>query len=354
MAATGATHVVLEATSHGLAQHRVDACEFDLGVVTNITHEHLDYHGSYEAYRAAKAKLFEFLSVTQPKSFFTPRCAILNFDDDSYQYLANQTKVIQLSYGANPGADIMADRVIQDASGLMFDIHGRSLLGSPWGMKVSTPLVGSYNISNCLAAVAACSGALSIDPVIAQGALKNVRKVPGRMEFIDMGQDFLAVVDFAHTPNALRSALLAARPLVKGRLIAVFGSAGLRDKEKRRMMAEISTEYADISVLTAEDPRTEPLVAILEEMATGANSRGGVEGKTYFRIHDRGEAIRFATDIARRDDIVLVCGKGHEQSMCFGDTEYSWDDRIALKAALAGLLEIPGPAMPYLPTQDRD
>lgn len=354
MVEIGATHVVLEATSHGLAQNRVDACEFDLGVVTNITHEHLDYHGSYEAYRAAKARLFEFLSVTQPKIFSTPRCAILNFDDASYQYLSSRTNAIQLSYGATPGADIMADRVVQDATGLKFEIHGKSLLDSPWEMKVFTPLVGSYNISNCLAAAAACSGALGVDPEIAQEALKNARKVPGRMEFIDMGQDFLAVVDFAHTPNALRNALLAARPLVKGRVIAVFGSAGLRDKEKRRMMAEISTEYADVSVLTAEDPRTEQLEAILEEMATGAKNRGGVEGKTYFRIHDRGEAIRFATNIARCDDIVLVCGKGHEQSMCFGDIEYSWDDRIALKAALAGLLEIPGPAMPYLPTQDQD
>jgi UDP-N-acetylmuramoyl-L-alanyl-D-glutamate--2,6-diaminopimelate ligase len=136
------------------------------------------------------------------------------------------------------------------------------------------------------------------------------------------------------------------------RVIAVFGSAGLRDKAKRRMMAEVSAELADLTILTAEDPRTESLDGILEEMAEGARSKAGGEGETFWRIPDRGEAIRFAVRLAREGDIVLACGKGHEQSMCFGSREHLWDDRTAMRAALAELLGIEGPKMPYLPTQD--
>jgi UDP-N-acetylmuramoyl-L-alanyl-D-glutamate--2,6-diaminopimelate ligase len=140
----------------------------------------------------------------------------------------------------------------------------------------------------------------------------------------------------------------------EGRVIAVFGSAGLRDKAKRRMMAEISAELADLTILTAEDPRTESLDEILEEMAEGARSKGGVEGETFWRVPDRGEAIRFALDLARKGDIVLSCGKGHEQSMCFGRREHLWDDRTAMRAALSELLGVEGPEMPYLPTQNTE
>jgi UDP-N-acetylmuramoyl-L-alanyl-D-glutamate--2,6-diaminopimelate ligase len=181
------------------------------------------------------------------------------------------------------------------------------------------------------------------------------------MERIDLGQEFTAIVDFAHTPNALRVSLEAAREMLaaqekstaaRGRVIAVFGSAGLRDREKRRMMAEVSAELADLTVLTAEDPRTESLDEILEQMAAGARSRGGREGETFWRVPDRGEAIRFALRLARPGDILLSCGKGHEQSMCFGAREHLWDDRTAMRAALSELLSVEGPAMPYLPTQD--
>jgi len=182
-----------------------------------------------------------------------------------------------------------------------------------------------------------------------------------------MGQNFKAIVDFAHTPNALKVTLEAARemlassPLPRGegpevrgqpRVIAVFGSAGLRDREKRRMMAETSAELADLTVLTAEDPRTESLDEILEEMAAGARSKGGREGQTFWRVPDRGEAIRFALRLAHEGDIVLYCGKGHEQSMCFGAREHLWDDQTAMRAVLSELLGVEGPNMPYLPTQD--
>jgi UDP-N-acetylmuramoyl-L-alanyl-D-glutamate--2,6-diaminopimelate ligase len=185
-----------------------------------------------------------------------------------------------------------------------------------------------------------------------QQGISAMQGIPGRMEVIDLGQDFMAIVDFAHTPNALQRALQTARQLTRGRVIAIFGSAGLRDRTKRRMMAEVSAKLADISVLTAEDPRTESLDAILAEMAEGAQSQDVQEGESFWRIPDRGEAIRHAIHQAKPGDVVISCGKGHEQSMCFGDIEYPWDDRIAMRAALSELLGVEGPQMPYLPTQD--
>jgi UDP-N-acetylmuramoyl-L-alanyl-D-glutamate--2,6-diaminopimelate ligase len=219
-------------------------------------------------------------------------------------------------------------------------------------VAASSNLVGAYNVSNCLAALTAAVYGLGIDPQVAAQGLAALEGIPGRMERIDMGQNFTAIVDFAHTPNALKVALEAGRTMTKGRVISVFGSAGLRDKEKRRMMAETSAELADLTVLTAEDPRTESLDGILEEMAAGAISKGGREGETFWRVADRGEAIKFALRLAREGDIVLSCGKGHEQSMCFGKTEYLWDDRTAMRAALAEFLGVDGPPMPYLPSQD--
>ncbi len=173
-------------------------------------------------------------------------------------------------------------------------------------VDIKVNLVGHYNVSNCLAALSATVFGLGIAPEIAAKGIANLPGIPGRMERIDMGQDFTAIVDFAHTPNALKVALETGRQMTEGRVIAVFGSAGLRDKEKRRMMAEISAELADLSVLTAEDPRTESLDGILEEMAAGAESRGGREGETFWRVPDRGEAIKFALKLARPGDIVLV------------------------------------------------
>ena len=354
MVDAGLTHVVLETTSHGWAQYRVDACEFDVGVITNITHEHLDQHGSYENYRAAKGRLFTSLEKTLQKKQGNPRLAVLNHDDHSYEYLDSITKVKKISYGLGENADVRAEKIEYSSSGMRFE----AVFG---GLRVviKNNLVGAYNISNCLAALTAMVIGLDIEPEIAARGIESLEGVPGRMERIDMGQDFTAIVDFAHTPNALKVALEAARQMLvkrkgdKGRVIVVFGSAGLRDKEKRRMMAETSAELADLTVLTAEDPRTESLDGILDEMAAGAKSRGGREGETFWRAPDRGEAIKFALSLARPGDIVLSCGKGHEQSMCFGKIEYPWDDRVAMRAALAELLHVDGPKMLYLPTQDK-
>jgi UDP-N-acetylmuramoyl-L-alanyl-D-glutamate--2,6-diaminopimelate ligase len=350
MVEAGLDYVVLEATSHGLAQHRVDACEFDLGVVTNITHEHQDYHGSYEAYRAAKGRLFTSLMETRRKAHHPPRAAILNRDDSSYDFLAGITRVLQVTYGFHPQAQVRAEEVQDDQGELEFVVQGPG-----FKFPARTGLSGRFNVYNCLAAVAAAVEVLGISADQAQAGLAQMRGVPGRMEQLELGQSFKAVVDFAHTPNALRSALEAARRMADqgdppGRVIAVFGSAGLRDREKRRMMATTSLELADLTVLTAEDPRTESLDAILAEMAAGAEAAGGREGENFWRVPDRGEALRLAVSLARPGDVVISCGKGHEQSMCFGTQEFAWDDRVALQAALSERLNLPGPEMPVLPT----
>ncbi len=218
-------------------------------------------------------------------------------------------------------------------------------------MPVETSLAGAYNRANCLAALAATVTGLQVAPEAARQGIAGLPPIPGRLERVELGQDFTAIVDFAHTPNALRRVLETGRELTAGRVIAVFGSAGLRDREKRRLMAEISARLADLTVLTAEDPRTESLDGILAEMAAGAEAAGGVEGRTFWRIPDRGEALHFAIGQARPGDVLLACGKGHEQSMCFGEIEYPWDDRTALRAALSDFMRVPGPEMPYLPTR---
>ena len=345
MVAAGLTHVVLESTSHGLSQHRVTGCEFDIGVVTNITHEHLDYHKTYEEYRVAKGRLFTMLAETPEKSQGNPRLAVLNRDDSSYDYLHALTQVRQIAYSLNLSVDVWAEEVQLQSTGMNFVAVGKG-----FRQPITSVLVGDYNISNILAAFSAAVFGLGISPEIAARGIATLPGVPGRMERIDLGQDFTAIVDFAHTPNALEVTLKTARQLTNGRVIAVFGSAGLRDRAKRRMMAQVAVHMADVTVLTAEDPRTESLDAILAEMADEAVKEGGIEGEDFFRVPDRGDAIRKGLQIARPGDLVIACGKGHEQSMRFGTVEYPWDDRIAMRAALADLLGIKGETMPALPT----
>jgi UDP-N-acetylmuramoyl-L-alanyl-D-glutamate--2,6-diaminopimelate ligase len=285
------------------------------------------------------------LADTPAKPGGIERLAVLNADDEAFDYLRSVTQVRHVTYGLGPLADIRAEGESTGAQGLSFEVRDGDRR-----LPVRTPLIGRYNIPNVLAAYAATVCGLGLAPEQAVAAISTFGGIPGRMERIDLGQPFLALVDFAHTPNALRQALAAARQVASGRVIAVFGSAGLRDRQKRRMMAEIGARAADLSILTAEDPRTESLEAILEEMAQGALAAGGVEGRSFLREPDRGRALRLAVSRARPGDVVVACGKGHEQSMCFGEIEYAWDDREAMRAALAELLGVPGPAMPHLPT----
>ncbi len=330
MVAAGTDVCVLEVTSHGLAQHRVAACDFDVALVTNITHEHLDIHGTLEAYQAAKASLFQGLMAGYRKPG-VDKIAVLNRGDSSFEYLRSYSADVKLAYNVGKPGDVIADNLAQSADRTRFDVE------SPYGcFPMETGLLGIFNVFNVLAA-AATALALGVEPKAIQEGVAAVGSIPGRMERVDRGQPFTAIVDFAHTPNSLRRALETARALAAGgRVITVFGCAGLRDVEKRPIMGRIAAELADYSILTAEDPRTEDLDAIIEAIAEGCREGGGVEGQTFERVPDRGAALARAVELARPGDVVIACGKGHEQSMCFGETEYPWDDREALTTALEG------------------
>jgi UDP-N-acetylmuramoyl-L-alanyl-D-glutamate--2,6-diaminopimelate ligase len=341
MVAASSQTCLLETTSHGLAHHRVTACDFDLAVVTNITHEHLDLHGSLDNYRAAKASLFESLAGASDKGL--PKLAVLNCDDWSFDYLRaklrpNQTAWCGYSLAAHPEATVTAEDItfLPDKTRFTLRYQGRTL-------DLETALVGDYNVSNCLAAASAALAGLNINPAAVQAGIAALPGIPGRMERLDEGQLYLAMVDFAHTPNALRRSLMVAQTLTSGRVIAVFGCAGLRDVEKRIMMGHIAAELADVTIITAEDPRTENLDAIIAQTAETMLADGAIEGQTFERVPDRGRAIYRATQLAGPDDVVITLGKGHEQSMCFGEIEYPWDDRQALRSALRGqpLLTLP-------------
>ncbi|MDQ7036699.1 MAG: UDP-N-acetylmuramoyl-L-alanyl-D-glutamate--2,6-diaminopimelate ligase [Anaerolineae bacterium] len=321
---SGLTHVILEMTSHGLEQGRLSGVDIDVSIVTNVTHEHLDFHGSFEAYQAAKGIMFQMLANSYRKPNI-PKISILNQDDDSYSHYAKIKTDKVVTYSIKNHSDNQAFAIRYDPNKTYFAVDKTDF---------QYKLFGEFNIYNALAAVATAR-AIGIDDKTIIKGLQAIDGVSGRMERIDEGQDFIAIVDFAHTPDALEKALVAGRTMVKKghRLIAVFGSAGLRDVEKRRMMAETSAKFADITILTAEDPRTESLKGILQEMADGCLVQGGTEDKSFFRIPDRGEAIYQACQMAKVGDVVMICGKGHEQSMCFGTIEYPWDDRDALRAA---------------------
>ncbi len=333
MVAVGTTHAVLEVTSHGLAQHRVAGVDFDVAIVTNITRDHLDYHGTREAYREAKARLFRSLLHAHRKGG-QPKISVLNADDPfSYAYLRDIPADLLVSYGIERAdADVVAESVEFGVDGMRFRLR------SPWGSTwVHSALMGRYNVSNILAAM---SGVLplGISPEQAAEGVAQLRGVPGRMERVDAGQDFLALVDYAHTPNALRQVLQAARAMMtpSARLIVVFGSAGGRDAGKRRIMGEVAARYADLAVVTADDPRHESIDDILDAIIEGLVAEGKREGVDFWRIRDRGRAIRKAVELARPGDLLIVCGKGGDQTMPIMGVEYPWDDREAVRLAVRG------------------
>jgi len=326
MVAKGCQVAVLETTSHALALDKVLGIDYDLAVVTNITHEHLDFHGTWHAYLEAKARLFEGLAASARKPG-VPKTAVLNAEDASFGRLSGLPYDRRFTYAVAQSADLMAREVVLDGRGMHF------VATTPRGeIPIEARLLGRFNVSNALAAVGAAL-ALDIEPAAIKSGLARFRGVPGRLEAIDLGQDFSVVVDFAHTPNSLRRVLELGRTLTKGRVLVVFGCAGERDAAKRPLMGQAAGELADAVYLTAEDPRREDLVQILGEIATGVRAAGGDP----MLVSDRGEAVAAAIAAAAPGDLVLICGKGHEQTMAFGDEERPWDDRAAARAALGAL-----------------
>lgn len=333
MTAADMEYAVLETTSHGLEQERAAAVDYDVAVLTNITHEHLDQHGTFQAYQQAKLRLFRYLATTARKTG-VPKVSVLNADDPSHQAFRQIPADLHVSYGLDHPADVTARDLTLRPTGTRF------VAVTPGGaFPVESRLLGRFNVYNLLAAVAT---AVSQEVGAAQirDGIAGVTGVVGRMEPISIGQANArlpaVIVDFAHTPNALENALQFARTLTRGRLIAVYGCAGLRDRGKRPLMGQVSGRLADLTVITAEDPRTESLDDIMAQIATGCEQVGRREGVTegYVRVGDRAEAIARAVDLAGPDDLVIVCGKGHERSMCFGSTEYPWSDQDAARQAL--------------------
>ncbi len=392
MVGQGTEYAVIESTSHGLAQDRLDAVDFDIAVVTNITHEHLDLHGSWESYRDAKAMLFRALMNTQRKPR-TNKVAVLNADDNArgvFDFLVefpcderivySQSKIENRKPVPNEGEGskienelwINARDISHTPDGLRFT------LDSPFGeLLIESPLIGRYNVSNILAAAGAAIGRRIPFDAITQG-VKMTRGIVGRMERIENTRGLNVIVDFAHTPYALENALITARELVgaglsrpsaaapetssassrpaspanetspassrpsprptsrpRGRVISIFGCAGLRDIQKRAWMGEISGTFADLTILTAEDPRTESLANINAQIVEGLHKANRAPDKDYFVIDDRADAIDFAINqLAQPEDVIMLCGKGHERSMCFGTTEYPWSDQDAARRSL--------------------
>lgn len=365
MRAADCAYAVVECTSHGLDQDRVAGVDFDVAAVTNITHEHLDYHGTLDAYVRAKAKLFRALFASPPKPG-VPRCAVLNGDDPiSFPALttvlaeeADRAVFVPVRiYGISPtsstgsATDVFAAQIDHQPDATRFTLHW-------WGgtFPITTRLIGEFNVANILCA-ATVALALQIDPAAIQRGVAGLDGVLGRMQRMDLGQPFLAVVDFAHSPASLERALTTLRPLVgqgpdgtPGRLIALFGSAGLRDGAKRRLMGRVGGRLADFCVITAEDPRTEDLDTINREIAAGVAE---FAPSTAFVVEpDRVTAIQRAVEMARPGDVVAAFGKGHERSMCFGEIEYPWNEQDAMSDALRRRLGLPlgNPAAYRLPT----
>src|SRR2546426_2726898 len=316
MRSAGVRMVAMEVSSHALAQQRVGGVVFDVAVFTNLSQDHLDYHGTMQTYLDAKAALF------------TPSHAargVLNADDPSGRALIDRAAIPVVTYGVDRDAALRASDVVVDAGGISFRVEG---------VEVRSTLLGRFNVSNCLAAmVSAREVGIPLDT--AADALGEVRDIPGRMETIDAGQEFLVVVDYAHTPDSIRVVLRGARSLAAGRVIVVFGCGGDRDRAKRSPMGQAATSSADLTVITTDNPRSEDPVAIIREIIPGAVAGGG----RYVVEPDRRAAIRLAVREAKPGDIVIVAGKGHESSQEVAGTVVPLDDRSVAREELALLLE---------------
>jgi UDP-N-acetylmuramoyl-L-alanyl-D-glutamate--2,6-diaminopimelate ligase len=323
MLEAGASHAVMEVSSHALDLGRVLGCEFKAAVFTNLTQDHLDFHGDMERYFQAKLRLFTEMA---------PENSILNLDDPWGWKIADEAAIrgAVIGYGMNEKADVRAEGLSISAEGMRFD-----LVAPEGNVPVESALTGQHNVSNILAAAAACL-ALGLTPAeVAQG-IRELKSVPGRFEKVDLGQPFLVVVDYAHTEDALARILEFARPVTRGRVLTLMGCGGDRDKSKRPRMAIAALEGSDRVYMTSDNPRTEAPEAILKEVEAGADQVEGGRARSC-TIVDRREAIQSILAEARSGDTVVIAGKGHETYQEIGTRRYPFDDRQEAKKSLQSL-----------------
>lgn len=295
--------LVLEVTSHALAQHRIWGVPISVAVMTNVTHEHLDYHGTFENYRDAKRKLFKIANRSKKGL----RTGIINADDPSAELFAKDV-LHPVTYGVE-GTNLKATNIQLSPDGVQYDV---SMAGEK--MHIACKLPGSFNVYNSLAAVGV-GQAIGLSGKQIERGIAALEGVEGRMTRIDEGQDFSVIVDYAHTPDSFEKLFKDLKPVVKGKLIVMFGSAGRRDAEKRAVQGQLAGKYADLVVLTEEDDRDIDGLEIMNDIASGAEKAGKTRERDLFLVHDRAEAITFAFKKAKKGDTVLLLGKGHEKDI---------------------------------------
>jgi len=323
---------VVEATSHGLSprMNRLADVRFDAGVLTNVTHEHLEFHGTFEQYRSDKANLFRSLSSAQDKTVECPRFGVVNADDPSAPYFREAARVPVFSYGLRETADLGARAIRADLSGTTFVMTHD---GKEAEARVAIP--GPFWVENSLAACLTVARLLEIDPLSLAHHLRDLKGVQGRMDYVKLGQPFAVIVDYAHTPGAFQKLLPWVRAHTSGKTIVVFGSAGERDGAKRPLQGRAASDNCDTLVITDEDPRGEDRMAIIEQIVAGCVNK--TQGRDLFLVPDRQEAILLALAHAAPGDAVMLLGKGHEGSIIGPDGAAEWDERTEAEAALRAL-----------------
>ncbi|HEY3083253.1 MAG TPA: UDP-N-acetylmuramoyl-L-alanyl-D-glutamate--2,6-diaminopimelate ligase [Chloroflexota bacterium] len=327
MARAGARWAVLEVSSHALALERVTGCAFDVAVMTNVTPEHLDFHGSFDEYRRAKARLFEMLG--QPTGKELPRFGVVNADDPSAELFRAACPVEVISYGIDRSADVRATRVRLGPDGARFVVE------SPLGRhELETRFLGQFNVSNWLAAIALALGR-GLSWTAIERAAELAEPPLGRAERIELGQPFGVWVDFAHTPRGLESVLRAARSAARGRVVVVFGAAGERFRANRPRLGAVARTLADVAIVTTDDPYGEDPTAILGEVARG--TRVGSGSARVFVLPDRRQAIEAALRLARPGDVVVIAGRGHERYQTFGTRRVRFEDARVARELLRGI-----------------
>lgn len=320
MRRAGVQIVVLEVTSHALAQNRVAGVRFEAVALTNITRDHLDYHRTMERYRSAKAKLFQRRGL---------RLSVLNADDPTFAEFSRYPAANHISYSLDAPATLQAKAIRVTRAGTTFDLDFDSKL-----QPIELRLPGRFNVANALAAAGLALGSgLTLEQVAA--GLRELQSVPGRMEPVDAGQSFTVIVDYAHTADALENLYSTLRSITKGRLIVILGAAGDRDRTKRPVMGRLAADLCDYVILTDEEAYSEAPASIIAAIESGVIAGGGLKGKTYEVIIDRRAAIKRAFDLAEPGDTVALTGMGHQQYRIAKGVKTPWDDRQVARELLA-------------------